>query len=104
MRDKQILNYRVVLNNPKTRAQKYLKEYYQANKEQIAERAKEYYQANTEQIKERAKEYKETNMEQLTERRKQKIACECGSNITRHHISRHKQTAVHLNFTQVNRA
>jgi hypothetical protein len=98
MPDKQILN------NPKTRAQKYLKEYYQANKEQIAERAKEYYQANTEQIKERAQEYKETNMEQLTERRKQKISCECGSNITRHHISRHKQTAVHLNFTQVNRA
>jgi len=43
------------------------REYYEANKEQIAEQMKHYYQANKEQIAEQKKQYYEANKERIAE-------------------------------------
>ena len=49
----------------------YSKQYYEANKEKIAERKKKYYEANKEKIAEQRKQYKEANHEKLSEYDKQ---------------------------------
>jgi len=46
------------------------REYYQANKEQIAEKRKQHYQANKEQIAEQRKQHYQANKEQIAEYKK----------------------------------
>ena len=99
-----------------------LKEYYESNKEEILEKQKEYYETN----KEYAKKYYETNKEEILqyakewrennkdyhkiygkeyyednkEKMKEKIVCECGSELTRINISRHRKTKKHLKYEE----
>ena len=47
------------------------KQYYQVNKEQIAERTKQYYQANKEKFAEYGKQHYQANKEKIAERKKQ---------------------------------
>jgi hypothetical protein len=94
-----------------------IKEYYEANKEQILEQQKEYYETNKEQISEYQKEYYEANKEQISEYQKEyqkeyyKInkehilkrqgeshKCECGGNYAQNHKLRHFKTQKHLNY------
>ena len=55
---------------------------------------KEYKEDNKELIKETSKKYYQDNIEHFLE----KINCECGSSISRTHISRHYKTQVHLDY------
>jgi hypothetical protein len=100
------------------------KEYYEENKEQIAERNKKKYEENKEQIVEQQKKYREANKEQIAEQQKkwreankehmaernkkyyeankeklkQKYTCECGSVFRIDSKSRHMKTKKHQNF------
>jgi hypothetical protein len=56
---------------------------------------KEYYDQNKEQISEYNKQYREQNKEQLSEKKKQKIQCECGIEISRQNLLKHKKTKKH---------
>ena len=106
------------------------KQYYQDNKEQILEKYKQYYQDNKEKLKEQAKQYRIDNKEQISEYekqyridhkeqiseykkqyridhkeqiseyKKQKVTCECGANVIRCHISRHRKSLKHKEYIE----
>ena len=79
----------------------YHKEYYQANKEKIKDKMKEYHQANKEKIKEYSKQYNEANKEQIKEYQKAKIECECGCEIRKDNMNRHKKSKKHLDNLKI---
>jgi hypothetical protein len=80
----------------KERINEQQKQYKEANKEYIKEQRKKFREANTERIKEQMKQYYEANKERLNE----KITCECGAEITRHHIARHRKSKTHADGLQ----
>jgi hypothetical protein len=82
----------------KDKKKEYQKEYREANKDKIVEYKKEYYEANKDKIAERDKEYREANKDKISERRKIKIKCECGSEVRKSDIQRHKRTIKHINY------
>jgi len=75
-----------------------VKEYKEANKDKIKEYNKKYSEANKEQKKAYDKEYKEVNKDKIKEHSNQKIVCECGCDITRSVLTRHKKTQKHINL------
>jgi len=74
------------------------KEYRTDKKARILEKMKEYYNLNNERIKEKTKEYNILNKQKISEKRKQKIICECGAEVTKTHIVRHRKSKKHINF------
>jgi hypothetical protein len=89
----------------------YCKEYYEQNKDSIGEQRKEYYKDNKEHLLEYQKEYRENNKdiisekkkeyyEQNKERRGEKIKCECGCEVRRDSLTRHKLSQKHIKLMQ----
>ena len=85
------------------------KEYYNKNKDKLKEYQKEYREQNAEKLKQRAKAYREAHKEEISlntkeyrkkniEKRKEKVICECGSEITILNKARHLKTKKHQNF------
>lgn len=89
-------------------------EYYEANKEKLIEYQKEYqkehYKANREKIIESQKEYNKANKEKIIEYKKvyyqknkehvsAKFKCECGCEIRRDSLAKHRKTKKHLEKT-----
>jgi hypothetical protein len=89
-------------------------EYYQDNKDNIAEKNKELYvknkeeilqknngwrQKNKEQLSIQRKEHYQKNREQLLENRKIQITCECGSIYTKYHKARHEKSKKHKDYS-----
>jgi len=72
------------------------KEYREQNKEKI----KEYYEDNKEHISERKKEWYQANKEKIEGSRKQKIVCECGSEVTKTNLSRHLKSKKHIAWVE----
>jgi hypothetical protein len=70
------------------------KEYRENNKDQILEKAKEYYENNKEKIAEKAKEYRENNKEKIAE----KYECECGGKFTYGVKAHHLKTQKHQSY------
>ena len=82
------------------------KEYYEDNKDKIKNKKKEYYEDN----KEKRKEYLEDNKEKIKEHKKEyyeeyykeycskKVTCECGCEVRRDCLARHKRSIKHTNF------
>jgi hypothetical protein len=71
------------------------KEYREANREKILERKKEYCKANKEKKQEYDKKYREANKEKILEYKKEKIVCECGCQIRRDCLLRHRRSNNH---------
>lgn len=61
----------------------YKAEYYQKNKEKLAERKAEWYQKNK---------------EELNEKRKEKVPCVCGSIVSKNNLARHNKSQKHQNY------
>ena len=93
------------------------KEYYENNKEKICEKKKQYYENNKEKINQKHKEahennresrnqktreYYENNKEEINQKRKEKTTCECGSVVSKHHISTHRKTIKHQELIKKN--
>lgn len=74
------------------------KAYREANKEDIKKRDKKYREANKEKKKESDRLYREANKEAIKAKRSQKVMCECGCEVTKIHLSRHKKSQAHLSF------
>ena len=98
-------------NNKEKLAERH-KEYYDSNKGKIAERHKEwreankekiaeYYENNKEKMKEKNKEYYEANKEKILEKNKEKIKCECGCEVSRNDIAKHRRTNKHKKIMQM---
>jgi hypothetical protein len=71
-----------------------------------SERQHRYYINNREKELNRTKIWKEANPDKMKSYRKkwndEKIKCECGSSISRKHISTHKKTKKHLKYIEEN--
>jgi len=74
---------------------KHNKNYRLVNKENKKEYDKEYRLANREKIKEHHQEYYLANREKINEHRSEKIVCECGDQIRRDCLARHKRSDNH---------
>lgn len=69
--------------------------YYQSNKEIFLEKQKIYNQQNKEHIKIYQKQYYEENANKIKQYKSEKIKCECGCEITKCSLTRHKKTQKH---------
>ena len=72
------------------------KEYYQDNKEYRLEYTKDYYQENKKYKLEYSKDYREKNKEKLKEIKAIRVICECGLEVNKNNIARHKLSQRHL--------
>jgi glycosylphosphatidylinositol transamidase (GPIT) subunit GPI8 len=87
------------------------KDYYQKNKEDILEKAKEYHQMNKEHrneykkewyeknkdyVKETNKKWRDDNKEKIKEIKSIRVICECGLEVKKDTIARHKRTQRHI--------
>lgn len=80
-------------NKDKVREMKH--QYRQSNKDKIAKHQKEYRDANKEQINARRKETYEQTKDHIAEKAKQKTICECGCEVRKYDLSRHKKSKTH---------
>lgn len=76
----------------------YKKIYNENNKAFIAENKKIFYEKNKEIINKKNKEYYENNKKIINE----KITCECGCNISKCYLNRHKQSKKHIHLMSQN--
>jgi hypothetical protein len=76
------------------------KEWRKNNKESISEYKKEWYEQNKVRVLEQKKEYRETNKESIAEKSKEKIKCECGCEVRRDSLTRHKRSTKHIKLMQ----
>jgi len=85
------------------------KEYYENNKQKIKiyrnnhkedrkKHDKKYYENNKEIINEKKKEYHQQNIEYFKEYYSEKIKCDCGCEIRKSDLTRHKRTKKHINL------
>lgn len=78
----------------------YHTKYFNDNKELILKKNKEYYENNKDLMKEKHKQYREKNKDIIKEKRKEKIICECGSEILKYGIAEHKRTKKHIRLME----
>ena len=81
---------------PNRTQKEYMKEWYEANKDKIAEKQKTYNDKNKEKIAEQKKQYYAENKDKIEKYKKEKITCDCGCVVRRQHLARHKKTNKHL--------
>lgn len=79
----------------------YFKEYKYANKEHIKEYNEERYKNNRDKILVQNKEYRTNNKDKLNERASEKITCECGCDVRRSFLARHKKSQKHIKLLSV---
>ena len=78
----------------------YKKEYRLKNNDKIKEGKKEHYLKNIDKIKEKHKEYRLKNIDKIKERSKVRTICDCGLDVAKDHISRHKKSKRHLDLME----
>jgi post-segregation antitoxin (ccd killing protein) len=76
------------------------KKIYEKNKEIILQKQKEYNEKNKEIILQKQKEYNEKNKEIIKQKKNEKITCECGCEVSRTNLPRHRKTKNHLLFLE----
>jgi hypothetical protein len=75
----------------------YLKEWYKKNKEKQNKKTREYYEKNKEHISQQQKKYREANKDKETAWKREKVKCECGCEVARRDIAKHRRTQKHQN-------
>ena len=78
------------------------KEYNEENREEITEKRKIHYDVNRERLLEEKKDYYEENREKILEKKKETIVCECGVEVNKSHLARHRRTTKHLKCLENN--
>ena len=74
------------------------KKYREDNKEHLKEYFKEYQEANKEKLKEYLKEYQEANKEKLKAHKSTKVKCECGCEVARGDLAKHRRSKKHADL------
>ena len=75
-------------------------ENYQDKKEHYQKKSHDRYHAKTEEILKKHKEYRLKNNDKIKERKKLRTICDCGLDINKESIARHKRTKKHLNLME----
>jgi len=86
----------------KEELKEYRKEYYETNKEYLSEKNKNWREENKDQKKIMDKKNYEKNKEQISEKGKLRVTCECGKELTKVNLTRHKKSKKHLDFINKN--
>jgi len=81
--------------NNKIKVAGYKKKYADSHREMGCEKSKKYYAENKDMIKER-------NKEKILQQTKERMTCECGCEILKHHITRHRRSKKHLKRLEEN--
>ena len=74
--------------------------YYQDNKDKLVEIHANYYQNNREKILEQIANYYQENRDKISKKGKVKVVCECGSEIRKSDLPRHKRTKKHQSYLE----
>ena len=109
-RDEILAKKREYHHNNKEKIAEKAKEYRESNKEKVAARKKLDYENNKEKRKETMKKYREDNREakilhdkEYYAKNKDKVVtCECGLELKKWSLSRHKKTQKHINLLAQN--
>ena len=70
----------------------------QEHKEKNRKRNTKYREANRQNIRQRQKKWEQENKTKIKTKRSEKITCECGVEITRGCMSKHKKRKIHQDF------
>ena len=80
------------------------KEYQAKNKERLAQRNKEYREKNKDKISTQKEEYRTKNRDQINDKMAEKVECECGIEIRRSSLTRHRKSKKHQTWVEQNTA
>ena len=94
------IKYQKYRDDNKELLSKKQKKYREENKELLIERKKKFYNDNKNKIAEKQKEYRNENQDKIKEKYKEIIKCECGCEITKKHLARHKKSLKHQAYIQ----
>jgi len=75
--------------------------YRRENKEYVKQLERKYYQENKQKVFERNKNYKNKNKQKYDEYYKTKVICDCGSEVSKRNLARHKQSPAHLRVVKL---
>ncbi len=76
----------------------YKKEYSIKNADKMKDTYKKYRQDNVDKIKEIQKQYRDENIDKIKKYKEEKIACDCGSCVSKGHLSRHYKSKIHQDY------
>jgi len=74
----------------------YKKQWYEQNRDEHKEKMKQYREQNRDEIREYKKQYREQHREELREKGRQKVTCECGCDVAKYNLSRHRKSPKHF--------
>jgi hypothetical protein len=77
-------------------------EWYAKNKDKIAERQFEYRAKNKDKIAKRESEYRAKNKDKIKEKVSKQVQCECGSEVRRDSLPRHRKSKKHQKWVDQN--
>jgi len=72
------------------------KRYYEKHFDKLKQYQQKHYSENTQRRNKENKEYQQKNKEKISKQRSEKITCECGCEVTRRNISRHRKSKNHV--------
>ena len=79
----------------KEKLAEYARKYREENKEKFTASQARYRKKNKEKIAKYQTEYRGKNKEKLNQKQKEKVTCECGSNLSKVNLARHRTTDKH---------
>jgi len=77
----------------------YYRKYRDENREHYKAQKDEYYNGHKEYFKDAHKKYYDANAEAIRAQKRQYVLCECGTNVQRGHLPRHRKTPKHIELT-----
>jgi len=72
------------------------KQYNEQHRDEIKEKKKQYREQHREEICEKKKQYYEQNRDEIKEKNRQKVTCECGCDVVKYNLSRHRKSPKHF--------
>ena len=75
-----------------------MKLYRQENSEKMQHKKKEYYQRKKDDILKDRKKYRNENAESIKQWKSEKYCCDCGSEVSKSHKSRHENSVKHIKY------
>lgn len=95
-----IEDYKQYREEYKEEIKEYQDIYREEHKEEIREQKKQYREENKDEIKERKKQYYQEHKEEISEKYKIKCVCECGAEVSKGCLSRHRKSQRHLKYLE----
>jgi len=74
----------------------YKKQWYEQNRDEHKEKMNQYREQHRDEIREYKKQYREQHREELREKGRQKVTCECGCDVAKYCLTKHRKTTKHI--------